>query len=108
MVIVDSTVWIDYFRGVTNAETDWLNQQLPHRRIGLADLALCEVLQGIRAEADFNRVRESLLRFQVFALGGETLAITSARNYRILRTYAITVRKTIDCLIATFCMLTGH
>jgi predicted nucleic acid-binding protein len=76
--------------------------------MGLTDLILCEVLQGIRDDAVFTQVHHDLLRFQVFSTGGADLAVASAQNYRSLRKRGITVRKTIDCLIATFCLDSGH
>jgi predicted nucleic acid-binding protein len=108
MVIVDTTVWIDYLRGTDNAETIWLDQELTHQRLGLTDLILCEVLQGIRDTALFAQVRDELLTFHLFETGGKQLAIASALNYRKLRGQGYTVRRTIDCLIATFCLQTGH
>jgi len=109
MVIVDTTVWIDYLRGVANPHTDWLNHQMRSRRIGLTDLILCEVLQGIRDPAAFREIRDELLRrFVLFETGGRDLAIAAAQNYRALREQGHTVRKTIDCLIATFCLQAGH
>jgi len=108
MVIVDSTVWIDYLGGRANAATVWLDRELGRQRLGLTDLILCEVLQGIRSQTDFIRVRDQLLKFHVFSPGGHDLAIAAAQNYRALRTQGLTVRKTIDCLIATFCIEEGH
>jgi len=109
MVIVDTTVWIDYLRGVMNPQTDWLDRQMPSQRIGLTDLILCEVLQGIREPTAFSQIRDELpRRFCVFATGGKDLAIAAAQNYRTLRERGHTVRKTIDCLIATFCIEAGH
>jgi predicted nucleic acid-binding protein len=108
MVIVDTTVWIDYLGGAANPETAWLDHALGRERLGLTDLILCEVLQGIRDEANFHRVRDDLMKFQVFTAGGPDLAIASAQNYRTLRRRGFTVRKTIDCWIATFCLLSGH
>ncbi|AEU34424.1 type II toxin-antitoxin system VapC family toxin [Granulicella mallensis] len=108
MVIVDTTVWIDYLAGRTNAQTAWLDAQVDHQRLGLTDLILCEILQVIRADADLKKVRRELSRFEVFSTGGETLAVASAQNYRALRRRGITVRTTIDCLIATFCLREGH
>ncbi len=108
MVIVDSTVWIDYLAGTLNSETEWLDREFEHQRLGLTDLILCEILQGLRSDVDANRVHRQLSRFEIFSTGGEALALTSARNYRTLRAKGITVRKTIDCLIATFCMTEGH
>lgn len=108
MVIVDTTVWVDYLRGVQNPETRWLNGEVDRRRLGLTDIILCEVLQGIRDDRSFNRVRRELFRFEVFATGGAQLAVAAARNFRILRQRGQTVRTTIDCLIATFCLREGH
>jgi hypothetical protein len=108
VVIVDTTVWIDYLRGAENPETVWLDRELTHRRFGLTDLILCEVLQGVRDRSAFVQVREELLNFHVFATGGQDLAIAAARNYRTLRERGNTVRKTIDCLIATFCLAGNH
>jgi predicted nucleic acid-binding protein len=108
MTIVDTTVWIDYLAGTTNPHTEWLDRELRLRRLGLTDLVLCEVLQGIQGDSEFVRVQSELSRFKVFATGGEDLAVASARNYRFLRSHGCTVRKTIDCLIATFCLMDGH
>jgi predicted nucleic acid-binding protein len=108
MVIVDTTVWIDYLTGAANAETDWLERELDRQRMGLTDLNLCEVLQGLRDDAAFSRVLREFRRFEVFATGGEEMAISAARNYRHLRERGYTVRKTIDCWIATFCIQERH
>jgi predicted nucleic acid-binding protein len=108
MVIVDTTVWIDYLGGAVNGETAWLEHALPRERLGLTDVILCEVLQGIRNNAAFERVRDDLMRFQIFSTGGSDLAITAVQNYRALRRRGFTIRKTIDCWIATFCLLSGH
>jgi len=108
MVIVDTTVWIDYLRGTENPETRWLDRELQRQRFGLTDLILCEVLQGIREQGVFTRVRTDLLRFEVFQTGGTELAVAAAQNYRDLRRRGYTVHKTIDCLIATFCLRARH
>lgn len=108
MVIVDTTVWIDYLRGTENPETRWLDRELQRQRLGLTDLILCEVLQGIRDQSAFAKVRADLLKFQVFPTGGSILAIAAAQNYRDLRQRGYTVHKTIDCLIATFCLEARH
>jgi len=107
MVIVDTTVWIDYVGGILNAETEWLDREMALQRLGLTDMILCEVLQGIRDSGEFRRVRDELLTFRVFPAGGAEIAIAAAENYRTLRQRGYTVRKTIDCWIATFCLLTG-
>jgi predicted nucleic acid-binding protein len=107
VVIVDSTVWIDYLRGSHNSATDWLDRHLQRQRLGLTDLILCEVLQGTRG-SDFRRVRADLLKFEIYECCGTELAIAAAENYRILRRMGYTLRTTIDCLIATFCIYNGH
>lgn len=108
MVIVDTTVWVDYFQGVENPETKWLNTELDHQRLGVTDIILCEVLQGVRDEVVATKVERRLLTLQVFDTGGVELAREAARNYRALRNRGYTVRKTIDCLIATFCLRGQH
>jgi hypothetical protein len=108
VVIIDTTVWIDYLRGSQNPETLWLDRELQRQRLGLTDLILCEVLQGIREQSAFARVRADLLKFQVFETGGRGLAIAAAQSYRDLRQRGYTVHKTIDCLIATFCLQGRH
>ena len=108
MVVVDTTVWIDYFQGVTNPETDWLDGELDRQRLGLTDVILCEVLQGVRDEVVAKEVERKLLELELFATGGVDLAREAARNYRALRRRGYTVRKTIDCWIATFCLREQH
>ncbi len=109
MVIVDTTVWVDYLRGTVNPQTDWLDRQMSQQRIGLTDLIFCEVLQGMPDPTTFSLFRDELPgRFRVFENGGIDLAIAAAQNYRTLRERGYTVRKTIDCLIATFCILGEH
>jgi predicted nucleic acid-binding protein len=108
LVIVDSTVWIDFLRGAKNPETRWLEGELQRQRFALTDLILCEVLQGIKGENTVAQVQADLLQFHIFETGGVDVAIASARNYRKLRKAGFTVRKTIDCLIATFCLQHGH
>jgi predicted nucleic acid-binding protein len=108
VVIIDTTVWVDYFRGLENVETDWLNVEVSRQRLGLTDLILCEVLQGVRNDAALKRVQRELLKFEVLETGGTALALAAARNFRTLRRRGHTVRKTIDWLIATFCLREGH
>ncbi len=107
-MIVDTTVWIDYFGGARTPEVNWLDREVGQQRLGLTDVILCEVLQGIRDDVAFARTRRQLLRFEVFEMGGVELAIEAAQNFRRLRRLGHTVRKTIDCLIATFCLANGH
>jgi predicted nucleic acid-binding protein len=108
MTIVDTTVWIDYLGGTANPHTEWLDRELYRQRLGLTDLILCEVLQGIQRDSDFALTRRQLSNFNVFATGSEELAVAAAKNYRLLRSRGCTIRKTIDCLIASFCLLEGH
>jgi len=108
VVIVDTTVWIDYFQGMTNPETDWLHVELDRQRLGLTDLILCEILQGVRDELTARAVERELLKLELFVAGGVELAREAARNYGTLRSRGHTVRKTIDCLIATFCIREQH
>jgi predicted nucleic acid-binding protein len=108
MVIVDATVWIDYLRGDENPATEWLENRLTLQPIGSTDLTLCEVLQGVRGKSEFISVRDGLLQFHRFSTGGAALAVAAARNYLNLRMRGHTVRKTIDCILATFCLEAGH
>ncbi|TKS60591.1 MAG: twitching motility protein PilT [Nitrospira sp.] len=108
MIIVDTTVWVDYFRGTRTSHAEWLDAYLTDEWFGLTDLILCEVLQGVTTDDQFNIVREELLRFEVFETGTIEVAIEAALNYRRLRAAGRTVRRTIDSLIATFCLLEGH
>jgi hypothetical protein len=85
----------------------WLKRRSGHS-IGLADLILCEVLQGVRNLREFRRVQQDLESLHILNTGGAALAIASARNYCFLRSKGTTIRKTIDCLIATFCIEYGH
>jgi predicted nucleic acid-binding protein len=108
VVIVDSTVWVDYFNGRHNPETDWLDARLDQERLGLTTIILSEVLQGVRDERRAADVEYELLKLEIFEAGSVELAVEAARNYRTLRGHGRTVRKTIDVLIATFCLQSGH
>jgi predicted nucleic acid-binding protein len=108
MVIVDSTVWIDYLNGVASPESEWLDREITRQRLGLIDLMVCEILQGLATDEDATRVLRQLRRFEIFETGGVELAAAAAHNYRQLRRRGRTVRKTIDCLIATFCLREAH
>jgi predicted nucleic acid-binding protein len=108
MVIVDTTVWIDYFRGVENAHSLWLDAQSEHLRLGLTDLSLCEVLQGIQDERELLVVKAALLDFAIFATGGIQFAMQAAENFRKLRSKGFTIRRIADCWIATFCIDQGY
>jgi len=107
MVIVDTTVWIDYFRGTINPPTEWLDRELDRRRIGLTDLILCEIRQGVPNERQAERTLAALQKFEIYPLGGIELAVAAARNFRLLRSRGRVVRKLVDSLIASFCILNG-
>lgn len=107
MVIVDTSVWIEYLRGTNCPEVAWLDRELQKQPFGLTDVILCEVLQGTHDRA-FAQVRADLLKFHVFPNCGTPLAIAAAQNYRTLRKSGYTVRATIDCLNATFCLENNH
>jgi predicted nucleic acid-binding protein len=104
MTVVDSSVWIDYFNGEKTAQTDWLNSALGNTPIIMGDLILTEVLQGFQSDRDFRIAKNLLLRLPSMPMGGQALAIDSAANYRLLRKKGVTVRKTIDVMIGTFCI----
>lgn len=108
MLVVDTSVWVDYFNGVENPQTNFLHNVLDATPILIGDLILTEVLQGFRYDPDFETVRRTLGRFTQANMVDTALAVQSARNYRFLRQKGITVRKTIDSLIATFCVENEH
>lgn len=107
MILVDSSVWINYFNGISNWQTDLLDNYLSNTLIVIGDLILTEVLQGFRSNTDFETAKNFLSALQFRQIGGYNVAIQSANNYRILRKSGITVRKTIDIIIATFCIMEG-
>ncbi len=106
-LLVDSSVWIDYFNGQATLQTDYLDAILGRQEIVVGDLILAEVLQGFRHLKDFEQAQTALLKFPVMPMVGQDFAIQSANNYRAMRAKGITIRKTIDCLIATFCIENG-
>lgn len=104
MIIVDSSVWIDALWGVRNRHTVWLKAALGHRELGLTSLILSEVLQGIRNQGQFRGFQSDLTSLPIFENIEVPVAVAAAKNYRDLRSRGITVRNTIDCVIATFCI----
>jgi predicted nucleic acid-binding protein len=104
VILIDSSVWVDYFRGVDTAEADKLDTLLGVEQVVTGDLILTEVLQGFISEREFNQGRKLLASLPMIPLVGEEIAIQAARNFRKLRTLGITIRKTIDTLIATSCI----
>ena len=108
MTIVDTTIWVDYLRGVRSPHTDRLDFEAGRQALGLTDLILFEILQGLTDESSLARVRLVLAPFPVYDTGGSAMAIAAARNYIALRAQGYTVRKTVDCLVATFCIRNGY
>ena len=106
-ILVDSSVWIDYFRGTVTAQTERLDTLLDRELLAVGDLILAEVLQGFDGEREFNHAKRLLTSLTVVELGGEEIAIQAARNFRTLRKRGATVRKTIDSIIATRCIESG-
>ena len=104
MILVDSTVWIDYFNGKQTPQTDWLDAALGTTPIIIGDLIITEVLQGFQNDKDFKIAKDLLLGIPFLSMGGQALAVESAMNYRYLRSKGVTVRKTIDIIIGTFCI----
>jgi len=107
MTLVDSSVWIDYFRGVSTPQTEWLDASLGTEPVATGDLILTEVLQGFLSDRDFNQAEKLLVSLAIIDLGGRRIAIQAAKNFRTLRARGITVRKTIDTVIATRCIESG-
>jgi predicted nucleic acid-binding protein len=104
MILIDSSVWIDYFRGTSTRESDKLDSLLGTEPVSIGDLMLTEVLQGFNTEREFNQAKALLTSLEVVPLVGQDIAIKAARNFRTLRAAGITVRKTIDTIIATRCI----
>lgn len=104
MILVDSSVWIDFFNGAENAETDKLNEILGLEEVVIGDLILAEVLQGFRSDTDYRVAKNVLTSLEVHDLLGKELAIKSANNFRKLRKKRITIRKIADVIIATYCI----
>ena len=108
MTILDSSVLIDYLNGTITPQTDWLDRNVNAMPMGITDLILYEVLRGVRTDKRFDAVREQLRHFHVWPTMAPGLAVRSAENYRSLRLRGITIRSSIDCLVATFCIEGGH
>jgi len=108
LILVDSSVWIDYFNGLITPRTEKLDQLLGHEPLAIGDLILTEVLQGFVEERAFNEAKKMLTSLTIVELGGQEVAIQAARNFRALRKVGVTVRKTIDTVIATRCIECGY
>jgi len=108
MILVDASVWIDYFRGDATLQAQHLHDLLGVEPVAIGDLGITEVLQGFSTPRDFDRARRLLNVVSVIDIGGKDIAVQAARHFRTLRARGITVRKTIDTLIATRCIEDGH
>ena len=104
MILVDTSVWIDYIQGNPTSQTILLEKAFDHDLIVVGDIILAELLQGFKTDKQADDVREHLIKCQFRDLGGYDIAVTAAKNYRKLRQQGITVRKTIDMIIGTFCI----
>jgi hypothetical protein len=107
VILVDSSVWIDYLRGVETKQAERLDSLLGVEPLAVGDLILTEVLQGTTSDKDFKEVMRLMTSLDVVQLGGYAVAVEAARNFRALREKGVTVRKTIDCIIATRCIMDG-
>lgn len=107
MILVDSSVWIDYFRGTATPQAEKLDSLLGTELIATGDLILTEVLQGFVSDRDFNQAKKLMTSLVIVDLAGQNMAIQAAKNFRVLRSLGITVRKTIDTVIATRCIESG-
>ncbi len=106
-ILVDTSAWIDHFAQVRTPQVDFLRDTIPNDRLVVADLVLVEVLQGIRDDLRFARIRRDMAGFRTVAIVTPDVAMLSVDNYRLLRRQGVTVRGTIDCLIASYCIATG-
>jgi predicted nucleic acid-binding protein len=105
MIVVDSSVWIDFFNGQPTSEADALSELLGQRPIVVGDLTMVEVLSGFRRDEDYRKARALLESCDFRPMVGREVALAAANNYRHLRKMGVTVRKTIDVLVATFCIV---
>lgn len=108
MILVDSSVWIDHLRDTVTGPVSQLRSLISSEELLVGDLILCEVLQGLRTDAEAALVEDALREFEVVPLVDAELAVKAAANYRFLRRRGITIRKTIDLLVGTYCIERGH
>jgi predicted nucleic acid-binding protein len=108
VILVDSSVWIDFFRGSDTPQVNRLDRLLAEERIAVGDLIMTEVLQGFRSAKDFSQARRTLNTFEFVEIGSYEIALQAATNFRALQSLGVTVRRTIDTLIATKCIEAGY
>ena len=104
MILVDTSVWIDYFNGVENKQTESLDRILSDQTVLVGDIILTEILQGFDSDKEFRLAKQALEPLDCVHLGGKSLAIKAASNFRFLRSKGVTVRKTVDMLIGSWCI----
>lgn len=108
MIVVDTSVWVDFFNGRATPQTLKLQDLLGEQPLLVGDLILCELLQGARSEAHARSLERELRKFDVVPMLDADLAVAAARHYRLLREQGVTIRKTIDLIIGTFCIVRRH
>ena len=104
MILVDTSIWIDYFNGIENKETNILDISLIDGTVAIGDMIVMEILQGFRSDQDYNKAKKSLATLEQYEMFGQSMVIKCADNYRALRKRGITIRKTADVIIASFCI----
>lgn len=104
MILVDTSVWIDYFNGINNRQTENLDQILSEQSVLVGDIILAEILQGFDSDKEFRLAKEALVPLDCVHLGGKSLAIEAASNFRFLRSKGVTIRKTVDMFIGSWCI----
>jgi len=104
VILIDTSVWIDYFNGRENKVTNILDSALVDGTVAIGDIILLEILQGFRNDKDYNRAKTTLATLDLHDMFGQNMVGKCADNYRTLRKRGITVRKTTDIIIATFCI----
>ena len=108
MIVVDSSVWIDFFNGHATPQTNVLMSLMGKTPLMVGDLVLCEILRGASSDKQANSIEKNLRKFQIASVLSPEIAVAAAGHYRLLRGAGVTVRKTIDMIIGTFCIIHGH
>lgn len=104
MILVDTSVWIDYFNGIENKQTESLDRILSEQSVLVGDIILTEILQGFDSDKEYRLAKQALDPLDCVHLGGKSLAIKAASNFRFLRSKGVTIRKTLDLLIGSWCI----
>lgn len=104
MIIVDTSVWIDYFNGKDTAHCNFLDNTLKFQQVGIFDIILMEILQGFKNDKDYLSAKSALLKLPIFEIGNKDNAVIYADYYHTLRKQGITIRKSNDVMIAGFCI----